>query len=389
MNWTSPADVGKQLRRAWDRGDLLRPLVTGGDGFPLRLTLKGPSSPEMTDHFEAVRDWVADLLQMDRIRIEWREFRHRVHGLQRLPAEIWLDTLEDALLLIGRSAEAERFDEVLARTRIAVPGLLPWLSRAPLRALDHAAQWPSLLAIVQWLQAHPRPAIYLRQVDIPGIDSKFIEGHRAILTELLDHAMPPGAFDASQAGTGRFAARYGFREKPVRIRFRVLDPRLDPLARSETPDITLDADNFAALDLPAQQIFVTENEINFLAFPKLEGGIVVFGAGYGWDALAKAGWLNRCAIRYWGDIDTHGFAILDELRDHFDHVSSFLMDRDTLHMHEPHWGTEPMQVSRDLHHLTAQEQALFDDLRYNRIRTQLRLEQERVGFHWVAKALAK
>ena len=31
-----------------------------------------------------------------------------------------------------------------------------------------------------------------------------------------------------------------------------------------------------------------------------------------------------------GDIDTHGFAILDTLRARFDHVESFLMDRDTL-----------------------------------------------------------
>ena len=35
-----------------------------------------------------------------------------------------------------------------------------------------------LLDVVTWLRAHPRPGIYLRQVDLPGIHSKFIERHK-------------------------------------------------------------------------------------------------------------------------------------------------------------------------------------------------------------------
>ena len=34
-------------------------------------------------------------------------------------------------------------------------------------------------------------------------------------------------------------------------------------------------------------------------------------------------------------------------------------------------------------------QALFDDLRHDRIRPALRLEQERIGFRWVETALAR
>ena len=116
---------------------------------------------------------------------------------------------------------------------------------------------------------------------------------------------------------------------------------------------------------------------------------MIFGAGYGWDALATAQWLARCGIHYWGDIDTHGFAILDQLRGRFEHVSSFLMDRDTLLAHETQWGEEPDQVLHDLPRLTADERALFDDLRDNRIRGKLRLEQERVGYQWVTRALGR
>ncbi|MDB5782937.1 DUF2220 domain-containing protein, partial [Caballeronia mineralivorans] len=116
--------------------------------------------------------------------------------------------------------------------------------------------------------------------------------------------------------------------------------------------------------------------------------IVVFGAGYGWEALSKAAWLSRCSIHYWGDIDTHGFAILDQLRSRFDHVESFLMDRATLIAHEAQWGEEHDQVLRDLPRLDDAEQALFNDLRDNRLRKYLRLEQEHIGFQWVETALA-
>ncbi|MGH8141750.1 MAG: Wadjet anti-phage system protein JetD domain-containing protein, partial [Steroidobacteraceae bacterium] len=82
-------------------------------------------------------------------------------------------------------------------------------------------------------------------------------------------------------------------------------------------------------------------------------------------------------------------AILDELRSHFGDVSSLLMDRDTLNAHEAHWGEEPDQVQRDLFRLTPAELALFDALRDNCIRKNLRLEQERVGFSWLTEALSR
>jgi len=114
---------------------------------------------------------------------------------------------------------------------------------------------------------------------------------------------------------------------------------------------------------------------------------VIFGAGYGFDMLADMDWLARCPIYYWGDIDTHGFAILDQLRARFAQVESFLMDRATLLAFESQWGEESAPTLRDLPRLTQPEQALYDDLRDNRLRKNLRLEQERIGFEWVKAAL--
>ena len=82
-----------------------------------------------------------------------------------------------------------------------------------------------------------------------------------------------------------------------------------------------------------------------------------------------------------------GFAILDQLRGHFPHAASFLMDRETLLAHRLHWGEEPEPMRQDLSRLTTDEAAVYDDLRVDRFQPTLRLEQERVGFGWLSRQL--
>lgn len=389
MSWSTPVDLRAQVQKRWERGEFLRHVVNGEPVFPIRLTLNAPGSSEMTERFDEVRAWILELSGMPHLRIEVREFAHRVLGTNTVPQSAWVDSLEDAVSLIGKRREVACFRSMVDRTRTVQPQLLDWLAKRPLRALGLAEDWDRLLDVVAWIHNHPSPNIYLRQVDIAGVHSKFIEGHRGVLGELLDLVLPSEAVNASCSGGAQFATRYGFREKPTRIRFRALDDRLPLLRGACLPDITLDIDSFLHLDLPVCSIFVTENEINFLSFPPVVGGLVIFGAGYGWEALSKAQWLTRCTLHYWGDIDTHGFAILDQLRSRFGHVESFLMDRETLIAHESLWGREADQVLHDLSRLTGSECALFNDLRDNRIRKNLRLEQEMVGFGAVEAALSR
>ena len=388
MTWTTPKDLKAQLARGWERGELLRDAVTGQSRFPLRLSLKGPSSADITDRFEAVRNWAAELARTPALRLEWQAVRHRVQGVQQLPASVWIDTLDEALGWLGKRREWEGFTTLVERTRQDLPALLPWLEKRPLQALALVDHWPRLLAVVAWRVQHPRPGIYLRQVDLPGVHSKFIEAHRAVLAELLDLALPAGGVDTGKTGVAQFAARYGFLDKPVRIRLRLLDPGMHLVAGTVCPDLTLDATSFSRLTLDVRRVLITENETNFLALPALPGAIAIFGAGYGWEALAQARWLARCTLHYWGDIDTHGFAILDQLRGHFGHVESLLMDRATLAAHASVWGQEDKPQRADLHRLTPDERDLYDDLRDNRIREGLRLEQEHLGFGWVRDRLA-
>ncbi|KAE8759924.1 hypothetical protein FSO04_10530 [Paraburkholderia madseniana] len=390
MSWTTPTDLRTQVNRLWERGELLAGLATGASLFPKRLVLKSPTSVEITERFEDIRQWSSSLRAIAHCRLEMREFRHRVFGSNALPVEVWIDSFEDAVAFIGKQREAARFLSLLDVTRAREPRLVPWLAKRPIRALELAEVWGLLLDVCLWLEVHPRPGVYLRQIDIADVHTKFIEAHRGVLAELLDCVLPVDSVDPARSGLGQFAARYGLREKPLRIRFRVLDAKKALFHPASTEqDITLDAASFARLDLDVSRIFITENEINFLAFPPVDDSMVVFGAGYGFEMLANANWLLRRRVCYWGDIDTHGFAILDQLRHQFDHVESFLMDRETLMAFQSQWDREDKQTLRDLPRLTRDERALYDDLRDNRLRKNLRLEQERISFGWVGAALEK
>ena len=155
-------------------------------------------------------------------------------------------------------------------------------------------------------------------------------------------------------------------------------------------DLSLLPEDFVKLELPLRRLFITENRTNGLAFPDHPGSMVVFGLGYGLDRLIETPSLHELDIVYWGDIDTHGFRILDRLRATLPQARSLLMDRATLDAHQPLWGQEPADKRHTgtLSRLTASETALFDELRHDRIAERVRLEQERIAFGWLENALS-
>src|SRR5690625_556804 len=354
--------------RLWRSGRLLSMELSGEELFPRRLALKVPTARDLSDRFPEARNWIADLEGGARhYRLVQKTVNNRVMGRNTVPAEAWVDSRADALAWLGRQRDAELFASMVALTRQQQPELLAWLERRPLNALELAGDWPRLLAVVGWLRRNPRPGVYVRQVDLPGVDTKFIERHRGVLAELLDLVLPEAAVAADATGVGRFEQRYGFLPKPGRVRFRLLDPALVqatiPQLQGITElDLSLTAEAFAALQLPVEHVFITENEVNFLAFPPVRAGMVIFGSGYALELCSGASWLRDARVHYWGDIDTHGFAILDRLRAVLPHAESLLMDRATLEAHQEQWSREPKAQVRALPRLTQAEARLYDDL---------------------------
>ncbi len=381
--WTTADDLRGQLLKLWNRGRLL----ADPEILPLRLPLRGPQAGELGARFAAVRDWVQLWAQQEEqkgLTVEWREVNYREIGRNRLPAAVLFQQRDQALAYIGKRQSGRDFDRLQEQILPLFPELRDWLVRKPLQALELKEQWPRLLMVLDWLRAHPRPGLYIRQIELPGVDTKFIEGHRKVLAELLDGVLEPAHIDFAARGISSFEQRYGFRAKPAQIRFRLLDSRLYVQSLS---DLQIPLEDFARLEFPVERVFITENDINGLAFPDFPNSLVVFGLGYGLDSLKGANWLASTDIHYWGDIDSHGFAMLDQLRSYFPHASSLLMDRPTLLAHEALWGSESIPTRKPLLRLKPEEQALYQDLSLDRIAPSLRLEQERIGIAYLQQAL--
>lgn len=170
----------------------------------------------------------------------------------------------------------------------AFPALQAWLLDNPAQLEKQAGHWPELIAVCRHLCAHPRPDCYLRQLDIPGVDTKFIEQHRSILKSLLDQLLPEQAIDQSVTGLGDhgFERRFGLRYEEPQIRLRLLDSQL-AAEFAGACDITLTVRDFAKLDLLVDRVFITENKINGLTFPGVRNGLVI-RPGL-WRATAQGG----------------------------------------------------------------------------------------------------
>lgn len=388
--WTTPEDVCAQVARRWHDGRLLAATVGGDPVFPLRVSVRGPRPAELGARFDDVKGWVRALEAGSKAargygyELELERVENRVVGVQRLPVAAVVATEDDGLRLIRRSRDAGRFKALAEATRAAFPELRSWLLLRPLTVMEHAEDWDRVLAVLAWFRDHPRPGLYLRQLEVPGVDTKFIERRRGLFAQLLDHVLPAPAIDPAFTGAAGFEGRFGLRSRPPLVRFRVLDPALRIAGLT---DLTVPAHELASLDLPAKRVFVTENEVNGLAFPDVTGAIVVFGLGYGLDRLGALPWFSRRQVLYWGDLDTHGFAMLSKLRSLSPGATSFLMDRETLLAHRSLWVREPEPHRGELPALLDHERELYDDLRGDRLGEAVRLEQERIPFAWVRSAL--
>lgn len=398
--WTTPGEVTARIAAALDSGALLREQATTPGKFPWRLPLRGPGPRDLLETLPQVRDWVAAWERAAAgpgLSLEWKRLGGRAVGTSDVPSALTIAALDDAARLARRGDVVSAFRAARSLVESRRPALLVWVDAHPALVVRLAsARAPgtaerstlaALLAVVDWFEAHPARGLHLRQVDIPGIGTKFLEEHRGVLSTMLDLAVPGAVVDAEATGVRGFARRYGLHDADdALVRIRLLDPALAPWPGAV--DLALAPVALAALPRLPRRVLVTENRVNFLTLPALPGTLALFGAGYGFAALREVAWLRVTPVLYWGDIDTHGFAILDQLRGNGIDARSVLMDLETLLAHRDQWVREDAPTAARLSRLDPDETNLYRELTDNRYGDQVRLEQERIGFTWVRERLA-
>jgi hypothetical protein len=386
--WTRPADVREALRKNW--GTLLAAYAVGLEWTPRDFPLRGPGPAEIGERLGEVQKWAGEWEQAaDRgpLRVEYKKVGGRHIGANLIPGRAWVDGYPQAWALLGADAEIRTLAELTAQTRAACPRLLPWLTSHPIRVLALAADWAQLLTTVAWIDQHQTSGMYLRQVDVPGVDTKFIERHKGVLIDLLDQQLDADRIDP---GTRDFESRFRFRRKPSYVRFRCPASR-DGAGKHDNgfTELSVRADEFT-VPLPGiTRAYIIENEVTYLAFPLAPSAMAILGGGYAVPVLESLTWLPGLDVSYWGDIDTHGFAILNRLRYHVPHARSILMDQHTLLAHRNQWVREPVPTAATLDLLNPAEQALYRDLVTAEFGLGVRLEQERISFAAIERAIAE
>ncbi len=388
-SWSTYSDIVDAVKKKWKNGDILRECITNNDLFPLSIKLKIPTKNEIMNNLLEAREWKTNLKKNEKSTKNFgyeliiHEFNYREIGKTELPTHAVIPSLEDAVKLMKKESSIKLFNFNVNSLTNKWPMLIDWIIKYPHKVIDKIGQnLDKFESIVAWFENNPDKYIYVREISIKRIDSKFIENNKTLIEELLLYVLPEERIESDAKG---FEEKFKLKRKPMMIRFRVLD---SSRIENQFSDITVSINEFKNWNPGYKKVFVTENEINFLSFPNVDNACIIFGKGYEVGIFSDIKWLKDKEVYYWGDIDTHGFNILSRARSHIPNIKSFLMTEDIFREHKEFWVTEEKQFTSVIQHLTPHENEMVEILQNNVLGNKLRLEQERIRFDLVVEYLS-
>jgi hypothetical protein len=324
--------------------------------WPLEINLDIPAEKDALRQQEGVRAWISAWRSWRGSGVlAWTERHWRSLGVQTVPYKLILNGSADAVSWTGEieawTRAVERFN-ALVRRWPALIDILPGYYGVLADSDD--ANFLRITEMVSWICDNPCSGLYPRQLPVAGVDSKWLESHKGLVCELVSEIQGTNDRD--------FFKVCGLKPPPQLIHMRILDP----VIRSQfggLGDICVPLKEAVDLNINPKYVFIVENLQTGLAFEDLTGSVVIMALGYGVDVLRQVPWLYHARCVYWGDIDTHGFAILNRARIYLPSLETTLMDDQTLFAHRDLWVLEKSQsTSSELPLLTYKEQELFFSL---------------------------
>ncbi|MFT3816862.1 MAG: DUF2220 family protein [Rubrivivax sp.] len=381
-NALHPADIVGACRSQYERHEAQWLLDPSSDAWPLSVDLRAPSAANAAQAPASLRQWIAAWsafesdcrARVGQVSVSWRTVNWRVLGNVTLPDKVAFGSAETVAECAGVHARWKQLNERWHRLLELLPSMAGQVECV--RAAIATATWSTvdfdrLLTLLQWSRQGSAGGLYLRQLPLVGIHTKWVEERVGVLVPLLRVVL---------GRVGDLAELLNLRSAPQTIRMRLLDPVLRAQV-GKAEDLQIPVPQWSSLFRePPKRLLIVENLATGLALPDIKDTAVAMRLGNNVYALRGVAWAHDADVAYWGDIDTWGLHILARAREVFPGLQSVLMSEEVLHAHRELWTHEKTQESRPAAHLTAEEAKLLSDLQANRWGENVRLEQERL--HW-------
>lgn len=293
-------------------------------------------------------------------------------GTQTYISKIYFDSLEEYLGFLDKKDEYKRFQQNTSLLISIDKKILDIVIDKPQLFIKNLDLITDIIKVLLYFKKNPKPALYIRELPIE-IHTKFIEQNKSIISLLLDIILESGDMNCNESV---FELRYGLKlDSNFYVYIRYLD---DSMSFHGLKEVSIPLDRINELQLSFSRVYIVENRMNYLTFPKENGAVVLWGMGKGVALFNKINFLYESEIYYWGDIDPQGFEILNNLRSYFKGVLSIHMDSSTFDLYQDFVVKINTTKKQPLVMLTALERNLYNSL--FTMHHCLRLEQERIKY---------
>ena len=318
--------------------------------------------------------------------LELETIQSRKNGKQTSISRILFETKDDFLSFINENKSYKRFYNAIELIKeshlLSNENICKW-SKSHLNDLlsetENSHYWTDICLCAEWLNRNQDSKLYIREIPLP-VHTKFIEQNSKLiqsLTEKSDSAVP-------------FEETFGLKIKPSSVRFRSLSEKVSlPFSTTNLSECQIPIKDFECLDKEfsnqIKNIFIVENEMVYLTFPKVPNSICIWGHGYTVNTLNNIEWFNSKEIYYFGDLDEHGFDILSSYRRFYPNIQSFCMDGKTWNKYQEYAvDGKKLDGNKIPENLTDAEKSFFCTLRNSK---KDRIEQERISVEYIKSTI--
>jgi hypothetical protein len=355
----------------------LKAIIVSESIFPIKL-IGGKDNPtNSVDLSDGIAYFLSNEKWVDKKgwTIKWKNIKVN-KKTEEWPAQIFIETEEDLLFLLKKEKEMAKFKQILQQLVAWNPAIQEGLVRYSNDIIQKEKAWKDICMVVDHLLLHDVSEYYLRNLPI-SVHSKFMEQHKSIIISFLKHLAPERFTSESKD----LSEVLGLKLKQHLFPVKWLD---DALAKTYNIDLEImgiSLSGLQELDNNVKEIWLVENETNLYLVPKRKNALAICSRGFAVNLLKGIPLFEKVKLLYWGDLDMHGFTILHQCRAIYQHVTSVMMDVETITFHQSEYQLIDVKIiCSNLPLLHPHEMEAFERLYPNG-----RIEQEKLNQEYISQ----